>query len=357
MLLMKVFQRKSRKASVSHRDTHTLLSDRDLGMRTELDPRLLGSSTHHRDRQLPEVSSATHVDVAGGVFLSPCSRSPSTEDTPHHTVPGGSSFLHPRAVGLPWPPDLAGLGLAAATSTVLSLHWEGTAKIQRDFSREPKHSMTLTQCKTTIREPEIWHTLKHSAMCPILMVEVSYLCWWAFGWGGWSPYLACQSVTTIPWLPEEKKEKISAAVLFLLLDEQRCRTSRLFPLFRATSPGKLPAVTTTLPQPPLPSFCTTPSSLLPTNQGWARLASLGPCWDCCWAEVAPDAAPAPGATSPSWEQCSAFLHLPSPSSLQPGVVSGLPPPVPPLTMLCAPLLQENTVFPLSQYSKAVEQNN
>lgn len=214
MLLMKVFQRKSRKASMSHRDTHTLLSDRDLGMRTELDPRLLGSSTHHRDRQLPEVSSATHVDVAGGVFLSPCSRSPSTEDTPHHTVPGGSSFLHPRAVGLPWPPDLAGLGLAAATSTVLSLHWEGTAKIQRDFSREPKHSMTLTQCKTTIREPEIWHTLKHSAMCPILMVEVSYLCWWAFGWGGWSPYLACQChnhpVTT--W-GEKRENKCSSAFL------------------------------------------------------------------------------------------------------------------------------------------------
>lgn len=49
--LMKVFQRKSRKAPIPHQDTHLLPSGRDLRMRTELDPRLLGSSTHHRDRQ------------------------------------------------------------------------------------------------------------------------------------------------------------------------------------------------------------------------------------------------------------------------------------------------------------------
>lgn len=97
--------------------------------------------------------------------------------------------------------------------------WAHIESVQPKYSltsqcaREPKHSVTLTECKTArtqcdlLSMPEIWCTLKHSVTLPILMAEVPYLCWQAFGWGGWSPYLASQSVTTIPWVPEEKKER------------------------------------------------------------------------------------------------------------------------------------------------------
>lgn len=93
----------------------------------------IGTGSSRGASQLPKVPAATHVDMPGGVFLAPRSRSPSTEDISHHTVSGGSYLLHPCAVGLPQPPDLAGRGLAAATSTVLSPHRECTAKIQLNF--------------------------------------------------------------------------------------------------------------------------------------------------------------------------------------------------------------------------------
>lgn len=128
-----------------------------LGMKPEPDPRLLSSSTtipHNHSYlahygsyrsvpQLPEAPAFGHFGTSDGVLLATCSSSLRKEANTqryHTDAKKGVAFFTHSEVGM----AEAG-GMAAATTTVPSLHSKGTAKIRcylPQRGRKPMHPKT-----------------------------------------------------------------------------------------------------------------------------------------------------------------------------------------------------------------------
>lgn len=142
-----IFQRKSRKTKTT--SGWTLSPHRtDSGMKSEPHPRLLGRrativhchsylvhyGSYRSALQLPKVPAVGHLNTGDGL-LATCSSSLRKEaNTRRHTDArrGVAVFTHSK-VGLPCAPRPGQLRQAAATTTVLSPHGEGTAKIVLPF--------------------------------------------------------------------------------------------------------------------------------------------------------------------------------------------------------------------------------